>query len=302
MKNDPETQGSSLGGLSPGDLSADAIEKMLEGLSPERRQLLEILLEEQGLAIPSRERIIQIEPAPREQQEGDTGVRMPLSFAQERLWFIDQWSPGSPAYNIPTALKITGNLDIPILEASFLEIIQRHEILRTVFKSEGGEPYQWILPSINFTINNVDLRYLLENEREVQVTQQTKSEAGLPFDLGEGPLLRVKLLRLEEEEHLALITIHHIIADGWSVGVIIQELAMLYEAKRNGRKNELPPLQLQYADFAVWQKKWLQGEVKAKQLTYWRDQLRGIAPYLQCRLRSQIDCTGSARKKMRRYS
>src|SRR5918911_5499780 len=204
----------------------------------------------------------------------------PLSFAQQRLWFIDQLEPGNPAYNIPSALRLTGQLNIQALEQSLNEIIRRHESLRTSFAIINGEPVQSIARSLTLTISTVDLRELNENEREPEAVRLARAEALRSFDLARGPLLRAALLRLEAEEYVLLFTMHHIVSDGWSVGVLVHELITLYEAYCAGRQSPLPELAIQYADYAVWQRGWLQGEVLESQLSYWKEQLGGDLPVL----------------------
>ena len=204
---------------------------------------------------------------------------MLLSFAQTRLWFLEQLEPGSSAYNIPAAVRLTGSLHVAVLEKSLNEIVQRHEALRTTFGMVNGEPIQVIAPVLALTLQWVDLRELPEAQQEAEVERLATEEAQQPFDLAMGPLLRAKLLHLGEAEHVLLLTMHHIISDGWSVGVLIRELAALYQAFSTGKPSPLPQLPIQYADFAHWQRQWLQGEVLAAQLSYWEQQLAG---FLRC--------------------
>ncbi|HEX8650923.1 MAG TPA: amino acid adenylation domain-containing protein, partial [Pyrinomonadaceae bacterium] len=209
-------------------------------------------------------------------------VFAPLSFAQQRLWFIDQLEPGNPAYNIPSALRLTGQLNIAVLERSINEIIRRHESLRTTFTAVNGEPVQSIAPALNLTVEMVDLRRgLTKSERETEAMRLAGQEAQARFDLGRGPLLRATLLRLDAAEYVLLFTMHHIISDGWSVGVLVEELITLYEAYSAGKPPPLPELHVQYADFARWQRQWLQGEVLEAQLAYWKEQLGRDLPVLQ---------------------
>src|SRR3972149_5366848 len=204
--------------------------------------------------------------APRQQ-------RVPLSFAQQRLWFLDQLEPGRPFYNIPAAIRLPGRLDVTALARSLNEVIRRHEILRTTFQAIDGQPIQTIAPSLSVPLPLVDLSELPTAMREAQVARLTAEEAQYPFDLAHGPLIRVTLLRLGPEEHLLLLTMHHITSDGWSVGVLIGEIASLYSAFFIGGPAPLPELPIQYADFAAWQRAWLQGEVLDTQLRYWKQQL-----------------------------
>jgi amino acid adenylation domain-containing protein len=198
-----------------------------------------------------------------------------LSFAQQRLWFIDQLEPGNPSYNIPLALRLTGWLDVTALERSLNEILRRHESLRTIFASVDGQPVQVIIPAGWQVLPVVDLSECSEQEREAQVRRLATEEASRPFDLARGPLFRACLLRLGEQEHIVLCTLHHIVSDEWSLGVMVRELGALYAAFCHDQSSPLVELPIQYADFAHWQRQWLQGEVLESQLTYWRQQLGG---------------------------
>ncbi|MBW4510723.1 MAG: AMP-binding protein [Scytonematopsis contorta HA4267-MV1] len=205
-----------------------------------------------------------------------------LSFAQQRLWFLNQLQPNSDLYNVSGVVSLTGQLNTVALEQSFQEIVRRHEALRTTFiTQEDGQPIQKIATSLNLSLPLVDLRELPEEERLFKVQQLANQEAKRVFSLNYGPLLRTTLLRLSENEHVLLITMHHIISDAWSIGVLIQELAALYEAFTEGRLSPLPELHIQYTDFAAWQRQWLQGEVLETQLSYWKRQLAGIPPMLE---------------------
>jgi len=206
---------------------------------------------------------------------------LPLSFAQERLWFLDQLEPGNTAYGIPIAYRLQGSLDVAALEWSLNEIVRRHEVLRATFAVVDGRPAQVIAPEMRLTLPVEDLRGLPEAEQEAEVERWATEEAHHPFDLAQGPLLRATLLRLNEEEHVLLLTMHHIVSDGWSMGVFNRELAVLYEAFSAGEPSPLPELPIQYADFAVWQRGWLQGEVLEEQLAYWRQHLGDDLPVLE---------------------
>ncbi|WP_375501013.1 amino acid adenylation domain-containing protein [uncultured Nostoc sp.] len=202
---------------------------------------------------------------------------LPLSFAQQRLWFLDQLIPNNPFYNIPVALHLTGLLNKAALEQTFNEIVRRHEALRTNFVIESGQPVQLINPTLTITLPIIDLRQLPQAEREIQARQFTNQEAQRPFNLSTDSLLQVKLLWLNETEYILLLNMHHIVSDGWSIGVLIQEIAALYTAFTSNQPSPLPKLTIQYADFAYWQRQWLQGEVLEKQLGYWQKQLDGIS-------------------------
>ncbi len=205
--------------------------------------------------------------------------RFPASFAQERLWFLDQLEPGSPFYNINMGVHLAGRLAAPALAAGLGEIVRRHGALRTTFEAGRDGAVQVVHPpgSGAFAMPLVDLAALPPGPRAAAVRALADGDARRPFDLAAGPLLRAVLLRLLPEEHTVLLTLHHIVSDGWSMGVFVRELAALYAAFLAGKPSPLPPLTLQYADFAVWQRQWLAGEVLARQLAYWRRTL-GDAP------------------------
>ena len=206
---------------------------------------------------------------------------LPLSFAQQRLWFIDQLEPGGSVYNFPAAVRLKGPLNVAALKQSLNEIVKRHEALRTTFAIVDGRPVQVIAPLLTLTVPIVDLRELTETEREAEVQRLASNEAQRPFDLAEGPLVRATVLRLGEDEHIGLLTMHHIVSDGWSTGILIREMAGLYGVFSSDRLASLPELPIQYADFAHWQRDWLQGEVLETQLIYWKQQLLGAPPLLE---------------------
>src|SRR6185312_3136046 len=206
---------------------------------------------------------------------------VPLSFAQQRLWFIDQLEGGSAFYNLPLAVRLQGELQVAALERTLSEIVRRHEVLRTHFEAEGGAPVQVIEEAAALPLPLTDLSGLGEAERAAAVRALAQAKAGQAFELSRGPLLRVQLLRLEETEHVVLLTLHHIVTDGWSTGVLIKEVATLYEAYSQGRPSPLAELEWQYGDYAAWQREWLQGEVLEEQLRYWRRPLGGEVPWLE---------------------
>ncbi|HEX8335217.1 MAG TPA: condensation domain-containing protein, partial [Pyrinomonadaceae bacterium] len=205
---------------------------------------------------------------------------IPASFAQQRLWFLDQLEPGNPVYNIPAAVRLTGRLDVALLERSFGEVLRRHEVLRTGFAESGGEPVQLISPSASLELPVTDLRGLAAEERERRVRELTAEAARFVFDLESRPLMRAGVLRLGEEEHVLLLTMHHIISDAWSVSVLVRELAAVYEAYSRGAESPLPEPPIQYSDYALWQREYLAGEVLERELDYWRRQLAGAPPLL----------------------
>ncbi len=201
---------------------------------------------------------------------------LPLSFAQERLWFIDRLQPGLAAYNIPQALLVRGEASPAVLAALLGEIVRRHEVLRTTFQEVDGRPVQVIAPVVRWSLPLVDLSALPAAVRMAQSQRLAQEEADRPFDLAAGPLLRATLLRLAPDEHALLLDMHHIVSDGWSMGVLVREISALFAAARSGAPSPLPELPVQYADFAVWQRAWLRGETLERQLAYWRQKLAGL--------------------------
>ncbi|HEX3449345.1 MAG TPA: condensation domain-containing protein [Isosphaeraceae bacterium] len=199
---------------------------------------------------------------------------LPASFAQQRLWFLDQLEPGRASYHIPAAVTLVGRLDIPALERALSEIVRRHETLRTTLVADGGVPRQVIAPRLELPLVIHDLSFLGDAAREAQ--DRIREEAERPFDLARGPLVRAALLRLCEQEHIAVVTMHHAISDGWSIGILIRDLSALYQSFRLGEPSPLPEMAIQYADYAVWQRSWLQGAVVEAQLDYWTEQLAAV--------------------------
>jgi amino acid adenylation domain-containing protein len=200
-----------------------------------------------------------------------------LSHGQERMWFIAQLEPGSPIYNRPLFIRLKGDLNTAVLEHCLNEIIRRHEILRTIFPAENGQPHQVVSPHQPLTLSVKDITGLTKGGRETELRRRATEEAALPFDLDRGPLIRARLLRLGEKEHILLLTMHHVVFDGWSEKVLFQELAVLYESFSAGQASPLSELPIQYADFAVWQRQWLQGEIFDSQLAYWKKHLAGAS-------------------------
>ena len=224
---------------------------------------------------PSRETPSPVAPPiePGARPERHSGGGLPLSFAQERLWFLDRLVPSSSAYNLPSALRLTGRLDAGALERSLRRIVRRHEVLRTRFPSTGGKPHQEISPRPGLNLAIVDLGRLRSSHRWAVARMLAAAEALRPFDLARGPLLRTTLLRLAAAEHVLLLNLHHIVSDGWSRGILYRELAAFYDACSDGAPAALPELTIQVADVALWQRRWLRGEALATRLEYWRRQL-----------------------------
>ncbi|MCP4697852.1 MAG: hypothetical protein GY862_13520, partial [Gammaproteobacteria bacterium] len=237
-------------------------------LSQKKKRLLALLLEEKSLSVSKAETI------PPAKRTGD----LALSFAQQRLWFIEQMAPGNPAYNSFDARRLSGSLKTAVLERAFNEIVRRHETLRTGFAAVNGKAAQVIVPDLTLRLAAADLRHLPADEQSAEVQRRAAEEALRPFDLAKAPLLRVTLLRLASEEHMLLIVIHHIVSDGWSVGVLIREFGALYEAYARGASSPLPELPVQYTDFAIWQKEWLSGKKLKTQRDYWKRQLAELPP------------------------
>ena len=205
---------------------------------------------------------------------------LPLSCAQERLWFLERLEPGSSAYNRPTFFRLRGRLNVAALEQSLNEIARRHEILRSTFSSTDGQPFQRVSPHRALSLAVVNLESLSGRTREAEAQKLAAEEAQRLFDLAQGPLLRAGLLRLGDEEHILLLTIHHIAFDGWSQGVLLRELTALYGAFCAGKPSPLAGLHIQYKDFAVWQRRWLEGDGASAHLAYWKKQLEGAPPLL----------------------
>jgi amino acid adenylation domain-containing protein len=205
----------------------------------------------------------------------------PLSYAQQRLWFLDQLEPGSSFYNIFDTLSFDAPLDAQALEQSLNEIVRRHEVLRTTFSDVRGEPVQVIAQSLKLPLPVVDLKHLAEDERSTEASRLSAEEYERPFNLARGPLVRAKLLRMADEESVLFLTMHHIVSDGWSLGILSRELRTLYEAYSAGLPSPLPELPIQYADFTVWQREWLQGDVLEAQMDYWKKQLAGAPSVLK---------------------
>ncbi|HEY0602658.1 MAG TPA: amino acid adenylation domain-containing protein, partial [Herpetosiphonaceae bacterium] len=226
--------------------------------SPDKRELLAMLLKEAD----------------------EEFTPFPLSFAQQRLWFLHQLEPDSPLYNMPIAVRLQGTLSREALTDSLDAIVERHESLRTTFTVVDEQPIQLIAAQGRITIREIDLSYLQGEQQAAETSRLVTEEARQPFKLAQGPLLRALLLRLSQQEHVLLLTLHHIIADGWSLGVLVQEVAAFYQASLTGQLPNLPELEIQYADFAQWQRDELSGEFLEEQLAYWKQQLGGDVPAL----------------------
>lgn len=243
----------------------------LSALSPQQKALFELRRKQIGQAAAKARAI------PRREQSGPC----PASFEQERLWFIQHLYPDSAGYNISNGLTLDGSLDVDALERGLNEIVRRHEILRTGFVTIDGRPMQAIAPGLMIELPVIDLRGMAQSERQAESRRLATLQAQQPFELSEPPLFRVSLLRLSDERYEMALTMHHIVTDWWSFGIFYEELTRLYEAFSTAKPSPLPELPIQYADFAAWQRQWLQGEVLAEHLSYWKRRLSGSPPHLE---------------------
>src|SRR5215207_2236112 len=238
-------------------------------------------------SVTSAERLLKLARAARLQRSSVTasiepverGARLPLSFAQQRLWFLEQLGGLGDTYHISTRLRLGGELDLAALRRALDAILARHEALRTTFVEVEGEPVQRIAEESRFHLLEHDLGG--HPDAAAELCRLAAEEAGAPFDLEQGPLIRGRLVRLAEDDHLLLMTMHHIVSDGWSMEVLTRELGTLYDAFRRGEANPLPPLPVQYADYAIWQRKWVDGEVLRQQAEYWKTTLSGAPELLE---------------------
>jgi amino acid adenylation domain-containing protein len=247
------------------------LRQRIADLSPEKRALFEQLLMQQTAAGAKGQAI----------SRRDASAPCPLSFAQQRLWFLDQFEPNSPVYNVVKAVKVQGALDVAALQQALEAIVVRHEVLRTRFAAENGTPVQVISAPVPVPLSVSELGALPAAEREVEMYQQLAREVRRPFDLARDVLLRAALFELSSAEHMLLLTMGHIASDAWSMSVLVRELGALYRAFARREPPALPALPIQYADYAVWQRQWLQGEVLETQLAYWRRQLGGAPTNLE---------------------
>ena len=231
-------------------------------LSDRKKAILDALLSKEGMA-PSEDRI------PRRRESGPA----PLSFSQQRLWFFDQFEPASFTYNLLTAVSLGGDLKIDALQEAFGEVVRRHEALRTTFDVRDGQPVQIINEQHSIRLCQIDIAHLSHAEQQDRIRELLREQILQPFDLKKGPLLRITLIRLAANDYVLAMAMHHIVSDGWSMNVLVREITAAYQAYSSGHTPDLPPLPLQYADFAVWQRTWLQGDVLAQQLEYWKQQL-----------------------------
>ncbi len=202
----------------------------------------------------------------------------PLSYNQQGLWVLNQLMPGTSLYHTPMAVRLTGNLDVAALKSALDMVIARHDALRTTFSIVDGSPTQVVAKSLALNIPIINLIEIPQPGREAEAQRLLRDEAGRPFDLSQGPLIRSVLLRLAEREHILLVTTHHIVTDGWSVGIFHRELSALYEAVVDEQPSSLPQLPIQYTDYSVWQREWFDGDVYQSQLAYWKKQFTTLPP------------------------
>ncbi|HSS47962.1 MAG TPA: condensation domain-containing protein, partial [Thermoanaerobaculia bacterium] len=249
------------------------MQNKLSGLSSAKKAVLFDLLRKKSQAEGATHRI-----EPRE----DRLAPLPLSFSQLRLWFLDRLHPGDPAYNLPSATRILGTLHLPSLALALAGVADRHEALRTTFAAtEDGEPVQVIAPRFVPRLPVVDLGALPAARRNPEIRRMSALESRLAFDLEKGPLLRGCVFRCADDEHLLLLEMHHIVSDGWSMGVLVNEIGALYPAFLAGQPSPLPELPVQYPDFAVWQRRRLSGALLEAELDWWRSRMAGMSPVLE---------------------
>ncbi|HEX3282864.1 MAG TPA: amino acid adenylation domain-containing protein [Pyrinomonadaceae bacterium] len=248
------------------------IRQQLAGLSPAKRALIELKL--------LKKKADQGEPQPMISRRPE-GTPAPLSFYQQGLWVLSQLMPETSLYHVPKAVRLTGALDVAALKKTLDHLVQRHEALRTTFATTEGVPMQVVREQLELALPIVDLSELDEAERELETARVLREETRRPFDLAQGPLIRALLVRLAENEHVLLIAMHHIITDGWSIGIMHREFMDLYEAFSTGQPSPLPELKIQYPDYALWHRQWFQGEVYESQLAYWKDQFKTLPPPLE---------------------
>jgi amino acid adenylation domain-containing protein len=240
-------------------------------MSAAKRELLEKYL---------RGSLNQQPAAPRTIAPCSPGTAPQLSFAQERLWFLDQLNPDTAVYNVPLAVRLSGPISATVLERSINEIVRRHDALRTTFATVEGQPVPRVSPKLNVALSNVDLTSDAEQDRETTADALLSEEAARSFDLARGPLIRTTLVRLDEQDHIFLLVMHHIVSDGWSLVLFFRELSAIYEAFARGECSPLAELPIQYADYTAWQREWLKGDLLQQQLAYWKGKLAGELPVL----------------------
>jgi NRPS condensation-like uncharacterized protein len=241
-----------------------------EDVSAKRVELLKQRLSKKGIAVRQNRSI------PRRSGAGP----WPLSFAQRRFWFLKQLYPDSAADNLLNVIRLGGGLDVSVFEKAFSEIVRRHEILRTTFELKEGIPVQIISDPQPVNMPVADLSMLSEEKQIAEVERVAREEGLKPFNLSTGPLMRVGMIKLGEEDHVVMVTMHHIISDGWSMKVMVEEVSRMYGGYRRGEGEEEEEERIQYADYAIWQQEWLEGEEYKEQMRYWKERLAGLPPFL----------------------
>ena len=244
---------------------------ILEKLTPAQRELFMLRMSKASKEKIQKNKI---------QKKSEEGVPFPLSFAQIRLWFLDQLEPGNPVYNMPAAVDISGNFDVEILEKAINEIIRRHHSLRTSFAPVDDSPMQTINPLIPIKIPVVEINGLKGEEQNRKISELIREEAKIPFDLKKAPLIRAKVFKLAEDNHIITLNVHHIVSDGLSMVILVRELTTLYTVFSEIQSSPLPEISIQYADFAIWQREKLEGENLAKELEYWEEVLKDSPAFL----------------------
>ena len=257
-------------------MMANELIDRFSNLSPGQRELVLRKLRQQSLISQETSQVTPITPQPRDEESV-----FPLSFGQQRLWFLNQFGVDAAAYNLLSAVRLTGQLNIAALEQALNEVVRRHEILRTLFELQDGAPVQIIKPNFDIPLIQVDLKNISTEQQALEIQKLGDEEAHYQFDLATGPLLRAILLQLDSNNFVMFLNMHHIISDGWSTGMLIRELITLYQAFSNNKTSPLPDLPIQYADFSVWQRDWLQSEMLNTHLDYWQQQLSGSPAILE---------------------
>src|SRR6185312_2190325 len=248
--------------------------------SPTIAELTEVI--ENGLKSPGRKSGVDKSVKPTRIAAASRPSLFPISYQQEQLWFLDKFNPGNAFYNIPMSWRIKGDLNVPMLERSLQEVVRRHEILRTCFvMDEHQEPKQKVVRELDVRLAAMDLRTLEAGERVKQAKKVVTEEAGKAFDLGHAPLLRGVLVQTGDKEHVLVLTLHHIICDDWSLGVLIEEVWKLYDAYGKGKESPLPELEMQYGDYALEQREWLRSGKFQQQMEYWKGELAGMPQVLE---------------------
>src|SRR5690349_644444 len=248
------------------------LSEQIADLTPQQRDLLVLLLGRKKREEAARSRIAPV---------SRSSNTFPLSFAQQRLWFLNQLQQDSAVYNVAGGVRMEGPLSVVALERALNEVVLRHEALRTTIRQMDGEPVQVISSPHVFHLTKFDLQNVPQAQRETEAQLLLTIEARKAFNVEGGPLFHATLLLLSAEEHILLLTLHHIISDGWSIGILVRELMELYEAFVHGRSSRLAQLPIQYVDFAVWHREWLQGEVLEKAVSYWKEKLAGVPSLLE---------------------